>query len=262
MKKIAALLFFFGFIYTAKAQYISSIYSQVPPGIVAPSTQNNPITRIKIDVGPLPVVLDSILVTDECSTGANNNDMARVKMYYTDTSSVFSTSTLYGTPIVNPGSNSYFISPLSLILGSNYFWIAYDIKTSPPAVIGDYIGAIFDTLYINGFAQVPDSDSSCGIALISNSTGITNSNTSAIEFNIYPNAASDFINVDINIGESKNLLAELYNVYGKKIKSLFGNAKASEKQHLNISLEDISSGIYLIRVKTDGIEETKKIVKL
>ena len=71
-------------------------------------------------------------------------------------------------------------------------------------------------------------------------------------FNLYPNPARDFVNIEIQENENKNTLVEIVNVNGQVIYSETIN---NNSQRINLS--DYSPGIYHVRV----ISSAKRIVK-
>ncbi|MFZ1750087.1 MAG: T9SS type A sorting domain-containing protein [Saprospiraceae bacterium] len=83
--------------------------------------------------------------------------------------------------------------------------------------------------------------------------GLTSSTTSinAPEFNVYPNPASDHIS--IAIAEESDVL--ISNISGMSVKSLKG---VSSNAHLSVS--DLASGVYFVRVTSNGVAATKKLI--
>lgn len=73
----------------------------------------------------------------------------------------------------------------------------------------------------------------------------------SFSFTAYPNPTTSLITIDDASFSLKNV--EVYNVLGKKIITTFSN---------NINLENINSGVYVLKVNTnDGRIATKRIVK-
>ncbi|MDX9697762.1 MAG: LamG-like jellyroll fold domain-containing protein, partial [Bacteroidales bacterium] len=67
------------------------------------------------------------------STNGTTNpaDITNARLWYTGTSTTFSTATLFGTPILNPNGTMTFNGSVPTICGSSYyFWLTYDIKPS------------------------------------------------------------------------------------------------------------------------------------
>jgi hypothetical protein len=71
-------------------------------------------------------------------------------------------------------------------------------------------------------------------------------------FNIYPNPANDFINIEINDNHNGNFNISIYNSLGIKV------METSNENTINI--EDLPSGMYFINVTTENLNKTKKII--
>ena len=80
------------------------------------------------------------------------------------------------------------------------------------------------------------------------------SNSTAINFLIYPNPASDFINLKSDSGIDGYLI---YNIKG----SLILKSTNNYSKDLSISLKNIYSGIYFIKIKSGTYKETVKFIK-
>ena len=80
------------------------------------------------------------------------------------------------------------------------------------------------------------------------------SNSTAINFLIYPNPASDFINLKSDSGIDGYLI---YNIKG----SLILKSTNNNSNDLSISLKNIYSGIYFIKIKSGTYKETVKFIK-
>ncbi|KAB1157061.1 CotH kinase family protein [Flavobacterium luteum] len=79
------------------------------------------------------------------------------------------------------------------------------------------------------------------------------SNT-ALEFSVYPNPFSDNINI-VGMNQSENAIYNLFTIDGKLIKK--GRLEENNQIHLN----DVSKGLYLLQLTSNGKTETKKIIK-
>lgn len=142
--------------------------------VSAKTTQNTNLTQpglndqdiIGIEVvtkGALnPFSLTSLTIT---STGSTNfsSDVAAVKVYYTGTSNVFSTNNLFGSSVdlSQPISGN-----VTLSAGTNYFWVAYDVKST--ATIGNVLDAACTQIVMTGAGgtKVPNPTAPSGNRLI------------------------------------------------------------------------------------------------
>jgi hypothetical protein len=76
---------------------------------------------------------------------------------------------------------------------------------------------------------------------------------------IYPNPASSYVIVSYELKTPAPMLIEISNMRGEVVKTARINSQ-SGPQRLNVTLADLSSGIYMVRIVADGSVETKKLV--
>jgi plastocyanin domain-containing protein len=115
--------------------------------------------------------------------------------------------------------------------------------------------------------NLSENASNAGINFVMNKeaitiTGISNSESSKITAgNPYPNPVSENLNIDYNSAKSQNAEVEIIDMQGRKIKTKTIGLRES-KNSIRISTGDLVKGMYLIRIKTPGLEPvTRKFVK-
>jgi len=89
------------------------------------------------------------------------SDVSNINLYYSGTSSTFSTSNLFGT--VSPATGTLSINGTqTLSEGTNYFWLTYDIASN--ATINNYVDAECVQITMNGGigSQVPSTTAPSG----------------------------------------------------------------------------------------------------
>jgi hypothetical protein len=91
-------------------------------------TNDNEIIRLQV----ITQKYSNPLSVTSISVNATGNDISVAKMYYT-TGPTFSTATQFGNNINNPSGGFSFTGNLALAQGNNYFWMAYDIKSTATA---------------------------------------------------------------------------------------------------------------------------------
>jgi uncharacterized repeat protein (TIGR01451 family) len=74
--------------------------------------------------------------------------------------------------------------------------------------------------------------------------------------NIYPNPASEFVNINFN-SSSKNISIKIYDATGRLVKNI-ENVKSGEN---NINISELESALYLINVNDGSSSVTKRFVK-
>ncbi|MES2761132.1 MAG: T9SS type A sorting domain-containing protein [Bacteroidota bacterium] len=93
------------------------------------------------------------------------------------------------------------------------------------------------------------------------SVGIKEYTNADNRFNISPNPAGSFINVDYSLTRSARLSISLMDVTGKLVDHIEAEKDIQIGNYSKrYSLEHLSSGIYFIRFKTENGTETKKLI--
>jgi len=139
--------------------YVSSTTTQTVFTDILQGATNQQIIGVQVVMtgsdNPLP--LNSLTFNTNGSTnGTNNLDIVNAKLYSTGTSSTFATTTQIGATVTDFTSGGVFtINPVafSLVEGTNYFWLTYDIQAS--ATNNDVVDAECTSLTINSSVQTP-----------------------------------------------------------------------------------------------------------
>lgn len=88
------------------------------------------------------------------------------------------------------------------------------------------------------------------------STGEVN----AGNFNVFPNPATDNVNVTFEVGAQTDANVELINSLGAIVSRVELGTIAAGNQNVNISTNDLVDGVYLVKVNTGGSTTTKTVV--
>lgn len=107
-----------------------------------------------------PLDLTQLILRTNGST-APTADITNIDVYYTGTSSTFSTANLYGNAApATIGTNIQINGTQTLAEGTNYFWIAYDINGT--ATIGNNIDAVCNQLTVDATNRIPTTAAPAG----------------------------------------------------------------------------------------------------
>ncbi len=68
----------------------------------------------------------------------------------------------------------------------------------------------------------------------------------------YPNPASDYINVPVNSNTEGEVLLQVFDVYGKKVKQITGYPQMNGKNSFRFPVEDLSTGMYFYSLTVDN----------
>lgn len=129
--------------------FVSSTTTQSSTASVTAGTVNQQIVRLQLVVNGLlsPLSVSQI----DFNTGASTSpasDIVNAKVYYTGTSTSFSTTTQFGSAVASP-SGAFSVTGSQVLTGgnsntSNYFWLVYDIacNATPTNVVDAQINGV------------------------------------------------------------------------------------------------------------------------
>jgi hypothetical protein len=134
--------------------FVSSTTAQDNTGDIISGSLNQEIISIQVVTSGAedPFSLTSLAINANGSTNFSG-DVSNVKVYYTGTNPAFGTSTLFGSSATLPATIT---GNQTLSAGTNYFWVAYDVKST--ATLGDELDAECTQIVMtgNGGTQTPD----------------------------------------------------------------------------------------------------------
>ena len=97
------------------------------------------------------------------------------------------------------------------------------------------------------------------INLFGSPVGIEENNFPLSSFEVSPVPASSHLNIDFELKKSSHVEISIYDVPGKKIKTIASEYFNSGNHHLNAN-QQLPDGIYFLRVNMDGMITTRKFV--
>lgn len=89
-------------------------------------------------------------------------------------------------------------------------------------------------------------------------TGINNINLEALNYNVYPNPATDMVNINLTNEASEAVSVVVMNNLGQVVKSV-DLGKGIEVKHL-MNTSDLASGIYYVKTSIGEKSTTKKLI--
>ncbi len=81
----------------------------------------------------------------------------------------------------------------------------------------------------------------------------------ATSFEVFPNPFTSFATISFSLDESAQTTVSIFDLAGRKIKTLIDEDLAAGDYHKLLNCESIGAGVYLLNVKTNGETFTKKI---
>lgn len=82
----------------------------------------------------------------------------------------------------------------------------------------------------------------------------------ALNLSVFPNPSNDQVSIAFDLLEDKNVEVTLTDVLGKTVKTISEQRLGNGNHTLNIAVDDISKGIYFVKVNVNNVVSTQKIV--
>lgn len=77
---------------------------------------------------------------------------------------------------------------------------------------------------------------------------------------IYPNPSVDVSYFDLEVGSVQDLTVEVFNLLGQRVATVFDGTVTPGRTLFDLSTTDLTSGMYIVRVKGEGISQTRRFV--
>jgi PKD repeat protein len=91
--------------------------------------------------------------------------------------------------------------------------------------------------------------------------GINEVNKRALNYQVYPNPINNQLNIEFNLLEKTAILGEIYDVTGRKVKTLFNNDYSLGTHRLDFDTSDLKAGLYFVKISLEGESFTKRVIK-
>ncbi|MFZ4401265.1 MAG: T9SS type A sorting domain-containing protein [Bacteroidales bacterium] len=79
-------------------------------------------------------------------------------------------------------------------------------------------------------------------------------------FSVYPNPARDVLNIEYTMDKNGSFRAEIYNIEGQLVSTTENNTRIAGSYKEKISLNNLSAGVYTLRVYTGSTSNNQKII--
>lgn len=82
------------------------------------------------------------------------------------------------------------------------------------------------------------------------------------DIKVYPNPSTSFVTIDYYLPTSKSVTAELFDITGKKVKTILSvNKQNSGHQQLNCDVSEMATGTYILQLNFDDKQIREKLIK-
>ncbi len=116
-----------------------------------------------------------------------------------------------------------------------------------------------DTSSFIMFDDLSFSNSPNGVFLGQMPTGLAANEKQQLISSVFPNPATNELEVVLNLESINNLSISLMDITGKKCKT-FESSNLQDSNHLKIAVDDLVNGIYLLNISGSGISSNHKVV--
>jgi hypothetical protein len=146
------------------------------------------------------------------------------------------------------------------------------------SVVGNFLAPLADlglggqalTVLASGFLNPGDNSNGPALGLLTvqldgtailltNTIGINESVIDASTFNIFPNPAKDNINIYFELKSKERVSIEMMDISGRMVKSADLGKKDAGNYQERINVEELTSGMYLLNIRTENGSVSKKI---
>jgi hypothetical protein len=152
--------------------------------------------------------------------------------------------TLTGFPINTlPDDYFVFVDIPGLDTNSTYYHISFAVNNT----VVNGLDFNVDAQYINPIGSV---------TAISNDQSVLES-----KITLFPNPVNQKFTLEYELIKSANVLIELFDVVGHKVKTISSNSFEEKDKHSHsVNIEDLSAGVYFVKLKINDSETTIKLI--
>ena len=174
--------------------------------------------------------------------------------YITNTSQVQPGGNFYNYAIVGGSSNSGYVQPSTTVLTS---FVATSSVTLQAGFDANPGNGVYFTAYIQ-----PCTNPGGGRMADETKKALTAESSTAKGLQLYPNPATDEVNVLFTIAKNEKATLEVVNSFGRvvKTKSVFSSMNGSGNATINI--KKLSAGVYYISITSISNKITRKLIKM
>ncbi len=150
------------------------------------------------------------------------------------------------------------ISPNSVFKSSAILMTDYGAAGMPKVVVlGGSAHTVFDD-EINSFNQATLTTAITNALAAPSSVENYEKNNANFQLNLFPNPVYNTAKVYYTLNQADEVCFEVYNILGKKVKTISAGKLTAGKHETQIDLESLSEGVYFVQLKTNNNREMRK----
>ena len=137
----------------APMTYVSSTTSHPNVSNLGVGSTGEEIIRVEVVTANTASALSLTKMNLNITGTTSAADLSKARVYYTGSSSNFAAINQFGAEKSNPNGSYAVTDGQTLISGTNYFWVVYDISSS--ATIDNVVDAVCESIIVGGVSKTP-----------------------------------------------------------------------------------------------------------
>ena len=153
--------------------------------------------------------------------------------------------------VENGADGTIAVSPTGGIAPYSFVWSTGDTNMGSSSTLGGLTADSYTVTVTDAFGCFTTETFNIGVVS-------TQDLTNLVDINLYPNPVKDVLTLDLSLEKALDLEVYIYNSIGQQL--WFSDLPSSEEHRLPISVNDFSTGLYFLQVRSDEGQVTKRFV--
>ena len=99
------------------------------------------------------------------------------------------------------------------------------------------------------------------LAITEGTSSVEAQNTLSASLNVYPNPATNFLNLEYTLPSASHVTVQAWGIDGKLIKTLADAQQAAGKNNIQANISDMTTGTYLVKISAGDYSSVQRVVK-
>ncbi len=124
----------------------------------------------------------------------------------------------------------------------------------------NHTGEVTIKAVVNYLDSTPSETSNEVTMSVQRPLGVGEELLSALDMNVFPNPATEYVNMSYNLDRTAEVAIEVYTMDGVKVATLANGTQSAGTYNLDANVAEMNKGIYFIQVKIDEHAAVRKLV--
>jgi hypothetical protein len=108
--------------------------------------------------------------------------------------------------------------------------------------------------------EAPDGEVEDYMVVLDDQTSVYSAEASGIDLRVFPNPCSSAVRLRLTNNDYRLTISDLYTISGKKIRELINEVLPAGEHEVELNVNDLPNGLYMIRVRSGNRVEYKKLL--